>query len=124
MHETRLRHILKAAATFEADIQGRCVWVSRKWSEVAGLPLTDALGHGWVAAIYPEDLFNVTDEWDRAVREGNEFGPIVYRVLNHHTRRVTKVRGEATPVRDANDKIVGWVGSIEPFDFGSIELPE
>jgi PAS domain S-box-containing protein len=112
-NDARVRHILSSLATFEADSEGHYIWVSRKWTEYTGLALPDAIGRAWESVIKEEDVQRVTDEWYRAISNRESFGPIEYRIQHKRTKTIYWVTAEASPVRDSEDTLVGYVGSIE-----------
>ncbi|HWA16398.1 MAG TPA: PAS domain S-box protein, partial [Gemmatimonadales bacterium] len=57
---------------FETDAAGKCTYVNARWQEHAGLSFEEALGDGWTAAVHPEDLARLYDDWTRAVAEQKE----------------------------------------------------
>src|SRR5215510_4676341 len=40
---------------FLTDETGDCLFVNRRWCEMAGLTPTEAAGKGWTRALHPED---------------------------------------------------------------------
>jgi PAS domain S-box-containing protein len=58
---------------FEADRDGRCLFVNERWCELTGLSPGDAVGRDWTRAIDPEDRERVWAEWRRAAADGSEF---------------------------------------------------
>lgn len=122
-NDARIRHILSALATFEADASGQYIWVSRRWTELTGITLGDAKGRTWEEAVYSLDRQRVTDEWSRAVAEHESFGPTSFRLQHKRTGDVTWVMAEASPVRDSDGKLVGYVGSIDMMSLEGWEEP-
>jgi PAS domain S-box-containing protein len=112
-NDARIRHILSALATFEADESGQYIWVSRRWTELTGITLADAKGRTWEEAVYSIDRQRVTDEWSRAVAEHESFGPTSLRLQHKRTAEVIWVIAEASPVRNSDGNLVGYVGSID-----------
>src|SRR5688572_705612 len=64
---------LAPVGIFETDADGNCLFVNRRWCELAGLSPAEAAGQGWVSALHPDDRERVFDRWYRAAREGSEF---------------------------------------------------
>ena len=62
-----------AIAFFEADTDGKFVFVSDKLAEVLDLNPHDALGDGWITAIHPDDVDRVTKSWHFAVKQKRAF---------------------------------------------------
>lgn len=112
-NDARIRHILSSLATFEADAQGRYIWVSRRWSEMTTLSLPDAVNRTWEETVSPVDRQRITDEWARATSLGETFGPSTYRLNTDISNTPVWVVAEASPVRNSDNKIVGYVGSLE-----------
>ena len=54
--------------TTQAD--GRSDFVNRGWREYTGLGLDEAIGHGWQAAIHPDDLTSFVESWDLIRQSG------------------------------------------------------
>lgn len=122
-NEARIRHILSSLATFEANEKGEYIWVSRKWSELTGISLMDASGRTWEDAVYTIDRQRVTDEWGRAVVNQESFGPTSLRIVHKRSGEVQWVIAEASPVRNSEGRLVGYVGSIDLMQLEGWEEP-
>lgn len=122
-NDARIRHILSALATFEADASGHYIWVSRRWTELTGITLGDAKGRTWEEAVYPLDRQRVTDEWSRAVEEHESFGPTSFRLQHRRSGDVVWVMAEASPVRNSDGLLIGYVGSIDMMSLEGWEDP-
>lgn len=101
---------LSPVGIFETDIAGNCKFVNRRWQELAGMTLKQALGQGWVSAIHPDDMAAVFAEWQAAVDEGREFS-LEYR-FKTPDGRVNWLAGSALAVRDAAGELQGYFGTI------------
>jgi PAS domain S-box-containing protein len=122
-NEARIRHILSSLATFEANEKGEYIWVSRKWSELTGISLMDASGRTWEEAVYTLDRQRVTDEWGRAVAGEESFGPTALRIVHKRSGEVKWVMVESSPVRNSENALVGYVGSIDLMTLEGWEEP-
>lgn len=122
-NEARIRHILSSLATFEASERGEYIWVSRKWSELTGISLMDASGRTWEDSVYILDRQRVTDEWGRAVANQESFGPTSLRIVHKRSGEVQWVVAEASPVRNSEGILVGYVGSIDLMQLEGWEEP-
>jgi PAS domain S-box-containing protein len=122
-NNARIQHILSSFATFEADAEGSYIWVSRKWAELTGISLGDATGREWEDAIYELDKQRVTDDWFRATSQHESFGPIMYRITHERTGEVKWVNAEASPVRNSDGSLIGYVGSLDVMDIEGWENP-
>ncbi len=49
---------------------GQSDFVNRAWREYTGLGLDEAIGHGWQAAIHPDDLTFFVESWDLIRQSG------------------------------------------------------
>jgi PAS domain S-box-containing protein len=97
---------------YEADANGNCTWVNRRWCEIAGLMPEEAMGNGWVTAIHPDDRAKVFAEWENSVKLERDFD-LVYRFKNLHTGEVTLVHGHSTVIRDNKFKNhMIYIGSV------------
>jgi len=95
---------------FHADDKGLCLYVNRRWCEIAGLSLIEACGEGWIRALHPEDRTSVLAEWRAAVQEDRPFRS-EYRI-QRPDGAVTWVFGQAVAQRGPGDEIASFVGTI------------
>lgn len=100
---------------YEADEEGKCIWVNRKWCEITGLLPEEAVGHGWVTALHPDDRDKVFTEWKSSISLNRDFD-LVYRFKNTQTGVVTLVQGHSTGVRSSKSKHLIHIGSILPLE--------
>lgn len=92
---------------FVTDSAGSAVYANRRVCELTGLTEEQSLGHGWSAALHPDDAERVTAAWARASQAGDGFA-LEYRFL-HADGSVTWVEGTASAIWD-HGGLVGWVG--------------
>jgi len=103
---------------YEADGEGKCVWVNRRWCEITGLLPEEAMGNGWVTAIHPDDRAKVFSEWESSVKHGRDFD-LAYRFKNPHTGKIILVQGHSTAIKDAKHKNVIHIGSVSVLEESS-----
>jgi PAS domain S-box-containing protein len=93
---------------FATDADGSCVYVNDRLCELIGLTFEQALGAGWTTALHPDDCDWVRKGWEAALAAGSDFQP------EHRFQRpdgtVVWVRGFAAAVRDAENRLTGWIG--------------
>lgn len=94
---------------FLSDADGGCRFVNRRWCELAGLEVEEALGYGWAEALHPDDRKRVSLEWDMAAAEGRD-SIIAYRFLRRDGS-VAWIEGYASAFRDQSGQLLGWIGS-------------
>ena len=96
---------------FENDATGSCIYVNERWSEIAGMPLGQALGAGWVEAVHPDDRERVTEGWRRSVADGSKF------VIDYRFRRqdddIRWVHVTTTTLRDGDGNVIGHTGTVD-----------
>lgn len=97
------------AGVFHTDAEGRCTYVNPYWLALSGMTEADAYGHGWVAAVHPDDRDAVTTEWYAAVAEGRPF-LMDYR-FQQPDGTVVWLQGQASAERGPTGELLGWVGA-------------
>ncbi|MDY6782184.1 MAG: PAS domain S-box protein [Cyanobacteriota bacterium] len=95
---------------FRTDARGNCLYVNERWCEIAGITLCEALGSGWLEAIYGEDRDRVIGEWERAVQTHQPF-QLEYR-FERPDGSVSWVFGQSVAETNAGGGIQGYVGSM------------
>ncbi len=97
-------------AVFRTDVQGRCIYVSRRWTELTGFGLLDALGDGWRMIVHPHDQ-------DRISRESE--APLIHGLPARNEHRIRRADGttlwvlvHTAPERDSLGRILGYVGTM------------
>lgn len=95
--------------SFETDVDGNTVWVSKGWQEVYGISGADAQGRGWISGVHPEDREAVVREWYNAVNDKRRF-EMKYRVNDDAT---IYVYCESYPLVSTKGQIVGWLGYVK-----------
>lgn len=101
---------LSPVGIFRSDEEGRCIYVNKRWQEIAGIPYGQAIGEGWGVAIHPDDRKRVSGEWYRCVEEKRPFN-MEYRFLRPDGV-MTWVVGQSLPERDDRGGVLGYVGTI------------
>lgn len=105
---------LSPVGIYETDAEGNCMFVNRRWQELAGMTLKQALGQGWLSALHPDDMAAVFAEWQAAVEESREFS-LEYRFRTPDGRE-TWLAGNARAVHDETGKVQGYFGTIMDID--------
>jgi two-component system sensor histidine kinase/response regulator len=95
---------------FQADASGKCLYVNKRWCEIAGLRPEEVYGEGWARALHPEDRDRLFYLWNRAAKERLPFRS------EYRFRRAdgvtTWVFGQATSLKSDRGEILGYVGTI------------
>ncbi len=110
--EERFRTLTSFAPVgiFLTNLNGDCLFVNRRWCDMAGLTMQEAEGKGWTKALHPDDRERVTSEWYRSVQKGVPFIS-EYRFLRPDGT-VTWLHGSAVELRNAESLIIGHIGAI------------
>lgn len=91
-----------------SDAEGYVTYVNPVYESYTGVPAPRLHGRGWLQIIHPDDRMVAVEKWQREYRQVEQYAA-EYRfrradgVYRWHTTR-------AVPVRDADGRLVGWVG--------------
>ena len=94
---------------FRTRPDGYTTYVNPKWMEISGLTFEEALGNGWLNAVYPEDKKVLAENWQLYSKEGKE-SIAEYRFLKPDGS-VVWVLGNAVP-EVLDGKIQGFIGTV------------
>lgn len=99
---------------WSARPDGHFDYFNRRWREFTGLSSEEPLGHGWHAAIHPDDLSDVLEEWRRSLETGQPY---------EREHRIRSAAGgyewfltRAIPIQDLSSQIVRWFGTSTNID--------
>jgi PAS domain S-box-containing protein len=95
---------------FSSDPHGRCLFVNRRWCEIAGMSAEQAMGEGWKTALHPDDRRGVAENWSEAVRAG-ESSAAEFRFVRPDGA-VTWLVGQSRAQHHADGTLAGYVGTI------------
>jgi PAS domain S-box-containing protein len=110
--EERYQNLARIAPVgiFRADESGATTYVNPMWCRISGLTEAQALGDGWLAAVYPGDRESLLRGWQETIRlKKPSFAD--YRFLRPDGT-VAWVMGQATPELNSEGRIVGYIGTI------------
>ena len=109
--EERFRQLVELAPStvWFGEIDGGLSFISGEFYDVTGLSPETALPTGWTSVVYAEDLPRITEEWDTARREETPYDTEFRIRYRDGSYRWFSVR--ALPVRDAEGRVTGWLGS-------------
>jgi PAS domain S-box-containing protein len=114
--ELRYRNLAEAIpnVVWTAAGDGAITYFSRRWYEYTGQSVEQAKGRGWMAAIAPADSERSTKRW---------FDGLASDTVFELECRLRRRDGElcwhlcrAVPERDAEGKLVGWLGTFTDCD--------
>lgn len=117
------RHASEAKYNVLTEAMPQMVWSSRtdgtpdyfnqQWSDFTGVAAGQSAGSGWDAAIHPDDKPKAQELWNRSLASGTAF-ETEYR-MRHHSGAYRWTLGRALPVRDADGRIIWWIGTCTDF---------
>ncbi len=94
---------------FHTDETGYTTYVNPRWCQISGISKEEALGDGWFKAVHVADREMLSKGWVEATK-ASEISRSEYRFVRPDGS-IRWVIGEAIPERDAENRIVGYVGT-------------
>lgn len=109
--ERAFRALVDALAHFvwRCDSSGKLIDISDDWLELVGRERADVLGSGWLDAVDPQDRAEHEQAWRTAVAEKAPFERET--LLRTSDGSVRHFLARSAPVRDADGRLVEWVGA-------------
>jgi PAS domain S-box-containing protein len=110
--EERYQNLAKIAPVgiFRADENGATTYVNPMWCRISGLTEEQALGDGWLEAVHPDERETLSKGWRETIlKQKPSFAD--YRFLRPDGT-IAWVMGQATPERNSENQIIGYVGTI------------
>jgi PAS domain S-box-containing protein len=95
---------------FRTDLNGLTTYVNPTWCKISGLTPDEALGDGWLKAVHPDDRVKLDANW-KDVAALHHTSQADYRFVKPDGS-ITYVIGQAVPEVDAENRLVGYVGTI------------
>jgi len=114
LEESRARYqtLTEAAPVgiFHTDASGYTTYVNPCWCTISGMDAESALGNGWLNAVHPDDKLKLQAGWEDAT-EKQGVSVSEYRFIQPGGA-VAWVLGQAIPEKNADNQVVGYVGTI------------
>lgn len=97
-----------------ADPDGTVDYVNGRWRDFTGQTQEEALQHGWIGAVHPEDVANVRRRWQESLQSGQpiECECQLRAADGHHEWFLAR----GVPLRDEQGRITKWFGSCTGID--------
>jgi PAS domain S-box-containing protein len=114
--ELHLRHLMELIpqVPWVIDPEGRALDVSQRWMEMTGMTDDQWRGFGWLDALHPDDRQPTLDAIHRSSSTGEPID-VVYR-LRRPGCEWEPMRSRGAARVDADGRIIGWYGCVEPLD--------
>lgn len=95
---------------FRTDSNGATTYVNPKWCAISGMAADQALGDGWLDAVHPDDKQKLSRGWYKSARL-HKTSYSDYRFVRPDGT-IAWVMGQAVPEVNAENQIIGYVGTI------------
>lgn len=111
--ENNYRHAVELSPHIPwiADSQGQIIEAGPRWLALTGMTEAQALGHGWIEALHPDDLPRALETWERALASASVLD-IEYRVRTA-SGSFRWSRSHTRPRLDEAGRVVRWYGTLE-----------
>jgi PAS domain S-box-containing protein len=94
---------------WSAHPDGHHDFFNRRWYEITGASPGSTDGEDWIGWFHPDDRERTIQRWQHSLRTGEPY-EIEYRV-RHHSGAYHWLLARAHPVRDAEGRIIRWMGT-------------
>ena len=95
---------------FNTNVEGDCIYVNERYSEIAGLPQSRFYGTGWGDILHPDDRENVVNKWVSCVEAGVPYDS-EHRIVNAEGN-VVWVYVQAVKSEAADSGYIGTVTDV------------
>ena len=108
--ERRFRTLAQLAPVgiIQTNVEGDCLFVNERWSDMTGIDAAQAEGQGWLRAFHPDDRERFRRHW-RGEDSDHGDAALEYRYQTP-AGATTWVRCGAVAVRDDDGDITGYIG--------------
>ncbi|OYD84707.1 hypothetical protein CHT98_09675 [Azospirillum brasilense] len=110
--EARYQTLARSAPVgiFQTDRDGGIVFANPRFAAITGLSPDALPGHGWRAALHPDDRARLEEDWAEGVASGQPL------LLNLRFRGsdggVAFALCQGSPLTEADGRVQGWVGTL------------
>ncbi len=94
---------------WQTDDRGVIQYVNNRWTELTGIPVSEAIGKPWLPGMMDEDLQRAQEAWAAAQAKGEIYEHEWRLRLRDGSLRWLLTRGR--PIRDERGKILRWIGT-------------
>jgi PAS domain S-box-containing protein len=89
-------------------------YYNAQWYAFTGVPKGSTDGEGWKDVFHPDDQPEAWSRWRHSLSSGEPY-EIEYRI-RHHSGDYRWTLGRALPIRDAEGRIIRWMGTCTDID--------
>lgn len=114
--EDHFRHMIRLSphVPWVLNAQGAVIDASPRWEEITGQPMLEAMGHGWLKFVHPDDVTRTNEAIRRTLQQGLPID-VDYRV-RQPSGEWKWMRSRGAPRFSPNGKIVSVYGVVEEVD--------
>ncbi|MET0760687.1 MAG: PAS domain S-box protein [Flavobacterium sp.] len=94
---------------FRTDATGYTTYINSRWCQISGLSFQEAMGSGWLNAVHIEDKTALSNVWENATRQKENF-LYEYRFVRPDGS-IASVIAQAIPEKNSENQIVGYIGT-------------
>jgi PAS domain S-box-containing protein len=95
---------------FRTDTKGFTTFVNPSWCEISGISYKEAVGRGWLNAVYEKDKFKLLNNWKNTKNKGKK-SMFEFRFVRPDGS-ISWVIGQSIPEKNENNEIIGYIGTI------------
>lgn len=96
---------------FEADANGKCIYVNKRWCKLSGLTEAQLMEQGWMSTVASDYLQPIYAEWEKALAENRELDMEVKWITPNNVNAETWVNTRCTALRDDKGNINGFLAT-------------
>jgi len=114
--EARFRELLECLPQliWTSHPDGAFNYLSPQWTAYTGLPADKQLGVGWAHQVHADDRRTLAEQWKTGIASEQSF-ELEFR-LRGSNGLYRWFRTHASPIRDANGRLVKWLGTSTDID--------
>lgn len=111
--EQRFRSLSNSApiGIIHTTATGKCLYMNHRWANISGRTWAQTVGHHWGNILQPDVRDSVIQQWNLAVKEGNEFLKEIQISMDADHFRWAYF--QSTPLMSENGELEGHVGILE-----------
>jgi PAS domain S-box-containing protein len=112
--EARFRSLSESSpvGVYQFDPQGNCIYVNKRWTEITGIPLKEALNKGWSERLPPVELDRFQSAWQNFISGKGEFS-YKLRFIHAANNAARWIQFHARRQFGSGGELAGFVGTID-----------
>lgn len=107
----KLLSLALGIAMFEADKDGKFIWVSEEWTKHTGIHRDELDDNHWLNGIHEDDRSRVFKEWIDSMAQSREF-LCKFRLKNIINDKIISVKCTTITLRDFSGRMIGIIGIV------------